>query len=364
MLRTNIEFSCDMPYDAVEGEGGEFIEMPARTVAQAMADILADLGCAVEAVQSAGDHGWFFRFKSKSADVSCEVTAIDGVVAQFDGPDGHKPWFGEARPPSPDYVEILDRFGRAIDGDPRFRDLGWFSSEELTGQQRGARTPTGAYDPTPCRRTFGAPGNGGQAGGPSLSARTCAVSGAVDVTLDQGWALASPMRRLAARMFDHFVIVGGALLLAISLLRIPPPLPATTTVDYNGYLLLFSIAVGGGVMNALLVPRISTTPGKWLCNVRVVRTGDEAPLSGAAALKREVEVIVAGCAMFIPLLMPFTIAFSLIRWMYFGATGWDRRRGSLVLQAPTSLRAFAATGISLLSSFTVFWLLLETWSPQ
>lgn len=364
MLRTNIEFSCDMPYDAVEGEGAEFIQMPARTVAQAMADILADLGCVVAAVESAGDHGWFFWFKSKSADVCCEVTAIGGVVAQFRGPEGDKPWFGAARPPEPDYVEILERFGEAMDADPRFRDLGWFSSEELTAPQRGARTPTGAYDPTPCRRTFGPPGRGGQTDGPVFGARMSAVAGADDAALDGDWAPAWPMRRFAARMFDHFVIVGGALLLAISLLRIPPPLPATTTTDYNAYLLLFSVAVGGGVMNALLLPRVSTTPGKWLCNVRVVGAGDEAPLGGVAALKREAEVIVAGCAMFIPLLMPFTIAFSFIRWIYFGATGWDRRRRSLVQQAPTSLRALAATGICLLSSFTLFWMLLEAWSPR
>ena len=43
MLRTNIEFSCDMPYDAVEADG-EFVQMPGRTVAEAMAGILATLG--------------------------------------------------------------------------------------------------------------------------------------------------------------------------------------------------------------------------------------------------------------------------------------------------------------------------------
>lgn len=344
-MRTNIEFSCHMPYDAVEDEGGEFIQLPGRTVAEAMVDILADLGCAVEAVESAGDHGWLFWFKFNSAAVSCEVTAIDGVVAQFVGPGGR---LGKGRQPDPDYVEILDRFGAAIDADPRFGDLGWFNLDELTGEQRGARTPTGGYDATPCRRSFGP------------DASTTPVSGAHNVAPDDDWRIAGPIERLAARMFDHVVIVGGALLLLISLLRIPPPMPMTSGIDYNGYLLFFSVAFGGGIINALFMARISTTPGKWLCQMRVVRV-DHEPFTGAAALKREAEAIVTGCGMFIPLLMPLTVALSAVRWIYFGATGWDRRRGTIVEQAPPSFRGAAATVLCLLSSLILFDRLFGTW---
>lgn len=350
MLRTNIEFSCDMPYDAVEGDGGEFFEMPARTVAQAMAGLLLDLGCAVEAVEDAGDHGWIFRCKFKSVLVTCEVTAIDGIVAQCFGPTG--------RAPSPEYAEILTAFGEALVADSRFHDVGWFGPKELTCGQIGARTPTGEYDPAPCRRTFGLSGADLPAAGPGLDAQTLAAL----ASLDEGWSFAGPAQRLGARMFDHLVVVGGTLLLAISLLRIPPPLPTTLTFDYNGYLLFFSVALGGGLMNALLLPRISTTPGKWLCQVRVVRTDDPAPLSTAAALKREMEAVVAGCAMFVPLLMPLTLAFTLWRWLYFGGTGWDRRQRTYVEQAPISLRGLAATAFCLVSSFSVFWLMLGTWN--
>lgn len=356
MLRTNIEFSCDMPYDAVEGDGPDFIEMPGRTVAQAMAGILADLGCTVDAVESAGDHGWIFWFKFRSAAVSCEVTAIDGIVAIFHGPDGYKPLFRNAVPPNPDYVEILDRFGEAVDADPRFRDLGWFNSDELTGQERGARTATGEYDASPCKRSFGPDGENNETEVLAPDARAPAGPCAKD-----DWPLAGPIERLAARMFDHFVIVGGALSLLISFLRIAPPMPATTQTNYNIYLLFFSVALGGGIMGAVLLPRISTTPGKWLCRLRVVRADDKAPLSGAIAMKREAEVIVAGCAMFVPLLMPFTIGFRFIRWIYSGPPGWDRRRGSIVLQAPTPIRRLAATVFCLWSSLFLFAHLLQIW---
>jgi len=163
-------------------------------------------------------------------------------------------------------------------------------------------------------------------------------------------------------MFDHIVIVGGALSLLIWLLRIPPPISAAApAADYNVYFLLFGVAVGGGVMNAVLIPKLSTTPGKWLCQVRVEQA-DRTPLSHAAALKREAEVALAGYAMFIPILMPITIAVSFLRWMYRGSTGWDQRRGSVVVQAPLSGRGFLATVFCLASSFAMFFHLLRTWS--
>jgi uncharacterized RDD family membrane protein YckC len=361
MLRTIVEFSSDMPYDAIE-EDGEFVQMPGRTVAEAMAQMLEKLGCVVEPVESAGDHGWFFDFRRRSVRASCEVTVIDGVVAQFSGPTGHKLWVGAAGPADPDYVDILTSVGEAIDDDPRFRDLGWFSSEEVTGRQVGARTPTGPYDLTPCMRTFGSGESDGPACGPVLAAQPLGVPGVGDTALE-GWTKAWPMRRLAARMFDHFVVVGGALVLAISCLRIPPPTPTTMSINYNGYILFLSIAVGGGLMNALLLPWISTTPGKWLCRVRVVRADDE-PLSYGAALKREAEAIVTGCALFIPLLMPVTFALNFARLIYTGETGWDRRRGSVARQAPTSFVAVVGILFCLLSSFSMFMLLLETWSSH
>jgi uncharacterized RDD family membrane protein YckC len=350
-----------MPYDAVEDGGPDFIEMPGRTVAQAMAEILVDKGCTAEAVESAGDHGWSFWFKFRSAKVCCEVTAIDGIVATFHGPDGYKPLLRNAVPPNPDYVEILDRFGEAVDADPRFRDLGWFNPEELTGQQMGARTSTGEYDASPCIRTFGPDASDEQTFKPAFGAQSPSVSRPSDVAPGV-WTPAGPLRRFAARMFDHFVIVGGALCLAVTYLRIPPRTLLAMTFDFNLYILCFSLAVGGGLLNALFVRCLATTPGKWLCRVRVVQAEGQT-LTGDAALKREAEAIVMGCAMFLPLMF-VAFALNFLRLIFSGDTAWDRRRGALVLQAPTSVRARAATAFCLLSSYGMTWLLALVWNPQ
>ena len=348
-----------MPYDAVEDEGGEFIQLPGRTVAEAMADILANLGCAVKAVESAGDHGWIFQFKFKSAAASCEVTAIDGVVAQFVGPDGQR---GKSGTPNPDYVEILDRFAAAMHLDPRFRDLGWFSAEELTSEQAGARTPTGPYDPTHCERSFGQDRGGESRGGlhDTLLSGGAHPGGAARVA---EWTPAGPLRRFAARMFDHFVVVGGALLLAVSYLRIPSSTLRALTFNFNLYVLIFSLAVGGGLLNAVFVRTLSTTLGKWLSRVRVVRE-EGRPLSYGAALKREAEAIVAGCAMFLPMVMYAAFAVGFWRLIASGETAWDRRNGAIVLQAPPSFRTRAATVICLVSTCVVGFMSMLIWVPQ
>ena len=357
MLRTNIEFSCDMPYDAVEADG-EFVQMPGRAVAEAMAEILTNLGCAVEPVESAGDHGWLFWFKAKSVEVACEVTVIDGVVAQFSGPRGDKVRLTKGRAADQDYIDVLTAFGRAIEGDPRFRDVGWFSSDELTSGQVGARTPTGPYDPSPCIRTFGQDVGDAEVRGPTYDIELQSSSDVGGVASEKMWGPAAGLSRLSARMFDHLVIVGGMLLLAIHYFRIPPPIPAAITTDYNGYILFVIAGIVGGVVNACLVHWTSTTPGKWLCRLRVVRA-DEAPLGFAAALKREAETIAIGCGMFIPLLMPVGFVLGLFRiTTATGQTRWDRRSGAIVQQVLMSEAVLMGMVFCVVASFVLAMALL------
>ncbi len=360
MLRTKLEFSCDMPYDAVEANG-VFVRLPGRGVARAMAAILADLGCAVGAVRSAGDHGWEFSFRYKAIEASCLVTVIHGVLVQVFGPAGYKPWFGKARPPDDDFVEILAALGRAIDADPRFRDIGWFNSEEVASQQAGARSPTSPYDPSPCPRSFGGDGH-------DEVAEESSEDDEEEERDEPGDSRkrAGPMRRLAARLFDHVVIAGGALFVAIAQLHIAPPLPvagAVMRINFNGYLLALGVAVGGGLMNAAFVRWFGATPGKWLCGVRVLRV-DEQRLGWSAALKREAEAVAAGCAMFIPLPMLLAFGVGFVRLVFKGETGWDRRRCAIVLEAPALLGGAPTIGLCIVASYAVLFFQPHAWTAS
>lgn len=348
-LRTKIEFSCDMPYDSIE-EGGEFIRLPGLTVAEAVVEILQALECEAGPVEDAGDHGWCFPFRFGSVAANCELTVIDGVVAQFFGPAGKKPGLGKARAPDPDYIDLLTRLGAAIEADPRFREVGWFNADELTSQQVGARTPDGAYDSRPLLRTFGPVGDDAIPGGGRFDEELATPAEIAKGDLEY----AHPLRRFTARVFDHFVVVGGCVLALAEGLRVPMPVfqARAPTLDYGHYLLLLVVAIGGGALNALFLHRTATTPGKWLLGLKVVRRDGE-PLSYAEALRREAEAILVGCAAFVPPLFPLAAAANCVRLLFTNETGWDRRQGLVLRHAPKFVGGTPALLVYLAASWVI-----------
>jgi hypothetical protein len=326
MLRTVAEFSCDMPYDAVE-DGGDFIEAPGRTVAEALAEIAAGRGCAATQVASVGDHGWLFHLRFRSAEVACEVTAIDGLVAQFFGPEGDR---GAASPTHADFVEALTMIGEAIAADRRFRDFGWFTPEEATSEQVGAATPTGAYDAAPCFRTFGPPPRKLQADElPPAPAR---------LKRKRRWTDNSPapVRRSLARLFDFHVVTGSIWAGAGKAAAWVAPgvhLPAPPGPVFGISLVLVAKCLVCAFVNALFLWRTSTTPGKWLCGLEVVRRFRRR-IGFGVALRREVEAWTVGCALFISPLAQLAIPFSVLRIAMVSQTSWDRRCDATVVWLP------------------------------
>lgn len=101
-------------------------------------------------------------------------------------------------------------------------------------------------------------------------------------------------------------------------------------------------AVAGLLFNAIMLRWTATTPGKWLCGIRIVRK-DGRRLSLSLALKRELEAAIAGCAIYVPVLSTIAMALNWSQFADKGATSWDEGLDLVVVQRPNSLLQFALT---------------------
>lgn len=147
-----------------------------------------------------------------------------------------------------------------------------------------------------------------------------------------------PIRRWVARYFDGYVTVGAvsaalALPIALSDLeeRAAAPLVAAIVVCLIGPVR----GLVGAVLNAALLGWTSTTPGKWLCGVRIARK-DGRRLTFGVALKRELDVYARGCGLYLPLVAVITQVVGLRSLDKRGATPWDEGHDLLAVQRPDS----------------------------
>lgn len=333
MLRTKAEFSSRLPNDGVE-DGRDFVVLPGRNVAEVLREMLSGLGCEVEPVEDAGDHGWDFHFRRGKGEYYCELTIIDGVVAQFDDMS--------TRGDETRFAGLLTELSSVLEADPRFDQVGWFTEDEVWSDQAGASSPTGPYSDRPCRRRIGprvgeeAPLSSGDAAlddeTPSPRDHVEAASGA--------WSDLSPqpIRRWVARYFDGYVTVGAfsaALASPIALTdleeRAAVPLAAAMMVCLIGPVR----GLVAAVLNAGLLRWTSTTPGKWLCGIRIVRK-DGKPLTFGVALKRELDVYMVGCGLYLPLVAVITQVLGFRSLDKNSETSWDKSHELLAVQRPDS----------------------------
>jgi uncharacterized RDD family membrane protein YckC len=111
--------------------------------------------------------------------------------------------------------------------------------------------------------------------------------------------------------------------------------------------MLFGPAVAWIPVEAFLISRFTTTPGKWLLGIRVTDDLGQ-PLSYLAALKRSAIVLAIGNGLGLPTLMLLPLLQAGMSWVLYqrsGSTLWDRVAGSsLVHERPTPL-GFAGLGV-------------------
>ncbi len=111
-------------------------------------------------------------------------------------------------------------------------------------------------------------------------------------------------------------------------------------------------------LEAFLLSRWSTTPGKWLLGMRVA-DADGQPLSFPAALKRSVLVLCTGNGFGLPFMLLLPMLQAAMSWTLYRRTGstlWDRASASQVEHAPPPSLGLIAIGATLLS-----WVALGTW---
>ena len=136
-------FIADFPDDQVENEAGtEIVLQGGRNVAEAIGQLLRDLGCEVEAPRDAGDHGWDFAAWGHGRECWCQVTSLYPVFFLLFEDERAK-----GAPVGRGLSEALDS---AMRRDGRFRELLWYTREHGPVEEpdgAGALSPM-ADDPT------------------------------------------------------------------------------------------------------------------------------------------------------------------------------------------------------------------------
>ena len=175
------------------------------------------------------------------------------------------------------------------------------------------------------------------------------------IVVDEGggaWADLGPhpIRRWIARLFDFWVTTGLVFVaLALPWIAAGPDLEAAAfPVMVLGVIFLLSPLRGllAAALNALLLSRFSTTPGKWLCGVRI-RREDGSPPAFTQGFRRELAALTFGCGFYVPLISVVAVGYNFFRLRAKGAAPWDQRRGLVAAQRPNSPKQVALTCLAL-----------------
>ena len=111
-------------------------------------------------------------------------------------------------------------------------------------------------------------------------------------------------------------------------------------------------------LEAFLLSRWGTTPGKWLLGMSVADALGT-PLAFTAALKRSALVLLTGNGLGLPFMLLLPMLQAAMSWVLYrrsGTTLWDRAASSQVLHSPPRPLGLIATAATLL-----LWVILGTW---
>jgi uncharacterized RDD family membrane protein YckC len=313
-----MEFTSTLPSDEVANDD-EIVREGGRLVAEALQEMLRALGCEAEPPSEA-NHGWAFDFSYGGRPIHGHLGYIEHYHAIFDDRWGSK----AAHHPS--FVELMTRFAEALAADPRFGAIQWFVCDDLLSGRRGARRPSDGLS-----------------------------SSAIIPDLQGQWSDLSPrpVRRWAARFFDSYMLaaicVWGPTFIFFGPLH---PDDEFAVIPAVAFLFLPLWHVASSLLNVIPLRCASTTPGKWIFGVRIVRR-DGRPMTCGAALKREVEAVTTGCALgFVPFdIMALWSNYSQLSEE--GETSWDARRGLVAIYRQNNLwqgllALAAAAGVAVL----------------
>jgi len=118
-------FKADFPDDMIEDEH-DIVQFGGLGVAEAIGEILTQMGCLVSDPIYGELHGWGLAIQVRSRDLWCQIT---------DGGDQEVRLYIEAlswldkilRRCNPAYIETLEKLHAALTSDPRFDQIQWFA---------------------------------------------------------------------------------------------------------------------------------------------------------------------------------------------------------------------------------------------
>ena len=133
------EFASDLPDDSIENEEGtDFLQLGGKGVTEAIAELLAGFGCTVGPVECADHLGWEVGFHWQGRRLWCLVTSIEDYILQT----GDPAWLSRSfKKNKAIYGDALMRLASALNEDPRFHNVRWYSKEDLLGGGPGAMQP-------------------------------------------------------------------------------------------------------------------------------------------------------------------------------------------------------------------------------
>ena len=142
IVRSCATFTADLPDDHIEDEEGvEIIQFGGKSVAEAISEILTQLGCVVDRLRYAHEHGWELDIKCGKRRLWCQVTFMDFYVIHFEDISWVNQLLGRHHPL---YLDTLTRLAQELGRDPRFHDVLWFLRDEALTGVAGSKAPISA----------------------------------------------------------------------------------------------------------------------------------------------------------------------------------------------------------------------------
>ena len=135
------EFTSDLPDDHIENEAGtDILQFGGKSVIAAIGEMLQRLGCEAGPPIYAYELVWELNATVGGRRLWCQVTLIEGYVMGLLDRSRFAGLFGRHHPV---YLDILGGLSEQLARDPRFHDVSWFTSDEVTSGIDGAGSPVG-----------------------------------------------------------------------------------------------------------------------------------------------------------------------------------------------------------------------------
>jgi hypothetical protein len=131
IIRPCAEFTSDLPDDEIAYEAGtHVVQFGGKSVAEAIAHMLKGFGANVDSAPDAELRGWMLKFGWQGRRLLCLDTA------RFS-----RSW----KKNRAIYGDALTRLARALEADPRFHDVRWYSPPDLLGGGPGKQRPVSIF---------------------------------------------------------------------------------------------------------------------------------------------------------------------------------------------------------------------------